>query len=190
MTNTLKTIIVGVVALAVGIVIGVYSHRDTSFIAGAPSPSGATFSSGQVATQEVILTSTSTVASLLNSGSDKIINSVYCYLNNITGSGADNGLVGITAATSTSASGLVNSAGNVNSNYLARSLLATTSATTFNWFRNPTNSTTTAIVGNAVGSALGTSTIYWASGTYIDFLADEILVPPTYGICGVSVDSL
>lgn len=195
MKNYIKYVVIGGVCLLVGVFLGTHWNSNSQFIATSPSPSGTTFSTAKIATVEITLTSTSTIASLVNNGTDAIIESAYCYLNSITGVGTDSGLVRFTAATSTVATGLVNSAGNANTNYIANQFVSTTTNTlAFNpqYFRNPMNSTTTAVVGNVAGSALGSTTMFWAGGgtTYINFIADEPLTTPTTGICGVSYLSL
>lgn len=183
MPKTLKYVIVGVIVLIIGF--GLYTHfSKKEIVAEAVSPSGTTFSSQPLSAAEVTTVSTSTIVALTNNGNDRIINQPFCYLNSLAGVGVDNGLINIQVATSAVATGNVGSNASKNTNYLVNSSLSTTTIPSPNWFINQFG-TTTAIGANVSGSALGTSTLYWASGVSIVFIADEPLAVGTSGVCGV-----
>lgn len=193
MKTYIKYGIIGLIILAVGVVIGAREFSTITMVAASPSPSGTTFSTEKISTVEVTTVSTSTIASLPFNGTDAILTSSYCYFSGLAGVGTDNGKIGIKAATSTIQTGNVGSDGNANTNYIVNGSLSTTSIPGFNWFRNPLGSaTTTAVVGNAAGSALASSTLQVTGGgvVFVNFIADEPLAAGTTGICGVNYNSL
>ena len=157
MNTSLKTILVGVVCVVVGVLIGYAMFRNTGTLVGAVSPVG-TYQSGVRADYQSINTATAATSttgsfSILNSSNDRIIESGFAYCTGVTAETQTPGVVwSLTAATSSSAT----ATGTINAINLT---LATTSSSLY------VSSSTSGTAGVGVNAVQ----YLWPANTYLVF---------------------
>lgn len=155
MNTQLKTILVGVVCVVVGVLIGYAMFRNTGTLAGAVSPVG-TYQSNTRADYQSINTATAATTTgsfaIYNNSNDRIITDGFAYCTGVTAETQSAGVFALTAATSSVST-------TTNTVYAVNLTLATTSSSLY------LSSSTSGTAGVGVNAVQ----YLWPANTYLVF---------------------
>ena len=155
MNTQLKTILIGVVCVVVGVLIGYAMFRNTGTLAGAVSPVG-TYQSGLRADYQSINTATAATTTgsfaIFNPSNDRIVESGFAFCTGVTAETQSAGVWALTAATSSVAT-------TTNVGYAINLTLATTSS----------NLLVSSSTSGTAGTGINATNYIWPANSYLVF---------------------